>query len=46
MGLLYQNVSFGQWLWCVERIQVVKDRDRWLPLVNTVMNIRVVAPVS
>jgi hypothetical protein len=28
----------------VERIQLAQDRDRWLVLVNTAMNLRVLAP--
>jgi hypothetical protein len=30
----------------VEWIQLVPDRDRWRAVVNTVMNIRVLAPLS
>jgi hypothetical protein len=30
----------------VDWIQLAQDRDRWLALVNTVMNLRVVAPRS
>jgi hypothetical protein len=28
----------------VDLIQLTQDRDRWLDLVNTVMNLRVLAP--
>jgi hypothetical protein len=28
----------------VEWVQLAQDRDRWQPLVNTVMNFRVLAP--
>jgi hypothetical protein len=31
--------------WSVEWIQLAQDRDRWLALVNTVMNLRVLAPL-
>jgi hypothetical protein len=31
---------------CVEWIQFAQDRDRWLALVNTVMNLWVLAPRS
>ena len=27
--------------WGVDRIELVQDRDRWLTLVNAVMNLRV-----
>jgi hypothetical protein len=32
--------------WGVERIQLAEDTDRWRALVNTVMNLRVLAPRS
>jgi hypothetical protein len=31
---------------CVEWIQLAQDRDRWLAFLNTVMNLRVLAPRS
>jgi hypothetical protein len=31
---------------CVEWIQLAQDRDRWLALVNTVLNLRVLVPRS
>jgi hypothetical protein len=31
---------------CVDWIQLAQDRDRWRSLVNTVMNLRVLAPRS
>jgi hypothetical protein len=39
-----QNGSYGGWLeGGVEWIQLAQDRDRWWALVNTVMNLRVLA---
>jgi hypothetical protein len=35
-----REISWGS----VEWIQLAQDRDRWLALVNTVMNLRVLAP--
>jgi hypothetical protein len=32
--------------WSVEWLQLVQDRGRWRALVNTVMNLRVLAPRS
>jgi hypothetical protein len=34
------------WLGSVDWIQLAQDRDRWRALVNTVMNLRVLAPRS
>jgi hypothetical protein len=36
----------GDWLGSVDLIQLAQDRDRWRALVNTVMNLRVLAPRS
>jgi hypothetical protein len=36
----------GTVFWGVERIQLAQDRDRWRALVNTMMNLRVLAPRS
>jgi hypothetical protein len=41
-----QNGSYGDWLGGIEWIQLVHDRGRWRSLVNTVMNLRVLAPQS
>jgi hypothetical protein len=41
-----QNVSLGDWLGSVDWIQLAQDRDRWRALVNTMMNLRVLAPRS
>jgi hypothetical protein len=38
-----QNGSWGDWL-AVEWIQVAQDMDRWLAIVNTAMNHRVLTP--
>jgi hypothetical protein len=34
----------GGWGESVEWTQLAQDRDRWWPVVNTVMNLRVMAP--
>jgi hypothetical protein len=43
-----QNGSEGDWLGegGVEWIHLAQDRDRWRAVVNTVMNLRVLAPRS
>jgi hypothetical protein len=41
------RMDLGEIGWgCVEWIQLVQDRYRWLALVNTVMNLRLLAPWS
>jgi hypothetical protein len=35
-----QNWSRGDWLGCVEWIQLAQDRGRWLAVMNAVMNLR------
>jgi hypothetical protein len=40
-----QNGSYGDWLE-VEWIQLAEDRDCWQALVNTEINLRVLAPRS
>jgi hypothetical protein len=37
-----RKISWGS----VEWFQLAQDRDRWLALVNTMMNLRVLAPQS
>jgi hypothetical protein len=42
-----QNRYYGDWPGGgVEWIQLAQDRDRWQALVNTVINLRVLAPRS
>jgi hypothetical protein len=41
-----QNECYGDSLGSVEWIQVAQDRDRWRAVVNTVMNLRDLAPRS
>jgi hypothetical protein len=38
----HREIGWGS----VDWIQMAQDRDRWLALVNTVMNLRVLAPRS
>jgi hypothetical protein len=38
----FMEIGWGS----VDWIQMAQDRDRWLALVNTVMNLRVLAPRS
>jgi hypothetical protein len=44
MGGWDQNGPYGDWLGGVEWIHLAQDRDRWLAVVNAVMNLRVLAP--
>jgi hypothetical protein len=46
MGGLNRNGSYGDWLEGVDWIRLAQDRDRWRALMNTVMNLRVLAPRS
>jgi hypothetical protein len=41
-----QNGSYGDWLGVVEWIHLAQNRDWWRVFVNTVMNLRVLAPGS
>jgi hypothetical protein len=43
MGGWDQNGSYEDWLRGVEWIQLTQDKDRWRALLNTVMNIRLLA---
>jgi hypothetical protein len=42
MYLIVREIGLGS----VDWIQLAQDRDRWRALVNTVMNLRVLAPRS
>jgi hypothetical protein len=42
----YHNGCWGDWLGGVGCIQLAQDRGRWWALVNTVMNLQVLAPRS
>jgi hypothetical protein len=46
MGGWDQYGSQGEWLRDLEWIYLAEDRDRWRAVVNTVMNLRVLAPPS
>jgi hypothetical protein len=46
MGRWGQNGSWGDWVRGIEWIQLAQGRGRWRALVNTVMNLRVLAPRS
>jgi ribonucleotide reductase beta subunit family protein with ferritin-like domain len=38
------DLIVGEIDWGVEKIQLAQDRDQWRALVNTVMNLRILAP--
>jgi hypothetical protein len=40
------KMDLGEIGWGVEWIHLAQDRDRWRPVVNAVMNLRVLAPRS
>jgi hypothetical protein len=42
LGMDLREIGWGS----VDWIQLAKDRDRWLAVVNTVMNLQVLAPRS
>jgi hypothetical protein len=46
MGGWAQNKSYGDWLGNVDWIQLAKDRNQWRALVNTVINLWILAPWS
>jgi hypothetical protein len=45
-GRMGSERILGRFVGGIEWIQLAQDRDRWRDLVNTVMNLRVLAPRS